>query len=749
MGALDGLRVLELSRFPAMTWLAMGLADHGAEVLRVPLDGPPLRAPWMRRGRAALQVDVANAEGRAAVQRLADHADVVLDDLPPDGLTGGWRPRVPPGAIRVRLPARAGTDRPGFGGPAAASAALYEPPLWGGPRYTPLAIAEVIAGLYGLVGIVAALLCRERDGLGQEVRVPLDDAVVSVLELNALFTVDAPTRWSPLRWAASPFLRAWPCAEGFLYVHAGMPHHAARLLDRLARDCPQVAPELTLSAATARDPGAVATPAEARRLLRALGRAFATRPAREWARVLADEEGLCAVPVLELADWMDHPHPIAAGHWVDRQVDGALVRQPGVPVGLSATPGEARTAPAPKAPAGCWTGPSPWARTLGEPVEAAPLEGVTVLDVTQVIAGPTAARTLAELGARVVRIENPRLTAGWAEPFHVAFNPGKRTGALDLSTEAGRTGLARLLGELRPDVVLDSFRPGVGDRLGLGAHEVRALAPGAIRAHVTAYGPGGPWSGHPGWEQTVQACTGMQARRGGDGPPELVPVPANDFATGLSGALGILLALLHRRRTGQAQRVDASLAATALHLQAPYAWRGPEGPAPVPRGPGKGWGPRCRFVRVADGEAFLEAAPGALEGVEGLEGVDPEDPDALDRALRRASVATWQARLRGRLADLAPRGRTGAVLRSPDRRTRGSVRVHEVDGLGPVTTTGPALTLSRTPLVALAPARPRGRDPLVDGLIPPALSASPHRDRSAVGWLLETLRWAVLLRLGV
>jgi len=734
-GSLSGLRVVELSRFRAAAMLGMVLADHGAEVVRVPLPAPPLAAAsmWLR-GRIQVALDLQVPADQRILQRLVRVADVVIDDLPADG----WRPEVPPSAIVVRLPVQ--PDQPGragFGELAAAVSGLYATPTGLGPQFTPLAVAGWASALYAAIGVCAALLARQRDGRGQVVTVPQSDAIVSVLELIALFTIRAPTRWSPIRWAATPFIGPWRCADDrHLYVHAGIPSHAATLLAVLGLSS-------LASDETRADPGSVATPSEARRLKKAIGAVFRTETARHWEERLSGE-GLCAVEIRSLSEWMAHPHPAAAGHVVelDDPEDGA-VRQPGLSVWLSETPGTPRPRPAADAdPDSLWTGEAPWHTPPAEAVSAPPLAGVVVLDVTQVIAGPTAARTLGELGARVVRVENPRLGVGWVEPFHVAYNPGKESLSLDVSTEEGQRQLQALLQRLQPDVVIENFRQGVAARLG-----VRSPRPDSIHASMTAYGPAGPWAGRPGWEQTAQAATGMQADWGGSGVPTLYPQPVNDFATGLSGALAVLLGLLHRARTGAGQEVATSLAATALHLQSPYACR-PDGLRSVGASQ-PGHDPLRRFYRARDGWCFLAAAPGVLETVPGLEGLATSSSPAafLASALRTQTVATWQARQSGRMAGVVRRRSPRAVLTDPDGHARGILIREAVPGVGEITRTGPALQLSATPLVHLGPAHQRGRD-TVEGIAPAGALLPAKPSRTKVAWLLEQARWAAFLALG-
>jgi crotonobetainyl-CoA:carnitine CoA-transferase CaiB-like acyl-CoA transferase len=685
------------------------------------------------RGRKLVALDLEDDDDRETLQKLVDAADVVIDDLP----SAGWRPTPPESAIVVRLPLHDGSDTVGFSEIAATAAGLYSQPLRRGPQFTPMAIAAWLTTLYAAIGICAALIARERDGRGQRVTVPQSDAVLSLMDLYALFTFRSPTRWSPIRWAASPFMRAWKCADDrYIYIHAGMPHHAAKLLEVLELE-ELVSPE------TLRDPTVIQSVSEARAITRAFKQCFLDKAARKWEALLS-EEGLCAIKVRPLKAWMKDEPAEDAEHIVeldDEEEDE--VRQPGLNVFLEDTPGEPQPRPEDETEADelleAWEEASPWLVDPSDPVDKPPLADLVVLDATQVIAGPAAARTLAELGARVVRIENPKLTAAWVEPFHIAYNPGKESIAIDLSSEAGPERLEALLSALEPDVVIDNFRQGVGERLGL-----RSPKEDSIHASITAYGPEGEWEGYPGWEQTVQAATGMQADWGGSGPPKLYPQPVNDFATGLSGALAVMLGLVNRARTGDGQSVSTSLAATALHLQSPCAWRPGMSRATGANHPGVD--PLRRFYKSSSGWFFFAAAPDALEDLEGLEDFDEDEGPAayLEAAFSQHPLTTWQSRFSGRLADLTPLKTTRAALQAARKQNRGIFIQEKIPGIGTITRTGPALQLSATPLVHLGPAAPRGLGTIED-IKPDDLLPIPYSRSNRLSWMLEQARWGVFL----
>jgi crotonobetainyl-CoA:carnitine CoA-transferase CaiB-like acyl-CoA transferase len=223
-----------------------------------------------------------------------------------------------------------------------------------------------------------------------------------------------------------------------------------------------------------------------------------------------------------------------------------------------------------------------------------PLAGTRVLDVTTSIAGPFCAEILAALGADVIKVERPDTgddARAWGPPFwngegamFLSVNAGKRSFALSLGDERGRDVLLRLAGH--SDVFLQSLRPGLTERLGLGAAAVRAQNPRLVYCSIGAYGRGGPLSREPGYDALMQAAGGLISVTGEPGRSGVrVGSSLIDMGTGMWSALGIVSALLERERTGEGAEVDTSLYETALgyigyHLVGFLA----DGTVPTPEG---------------------------------------------------------------------------------------------------------------------------------------------------------------------
>lgn len=201
--------------------------------------------------------------------------------------------------------------------------------------------------------------------------------------------------------------------------------------------------------------------------------------------------------------------------------------------------------------------------TVPLPPATLPAQGVRVLDLTRVLAGPVATRTLALLGADVLRVDAPWLPEDRGTHIDTGF--GKRTTRLDLADTGDRAAFEALLDTA--DVVVTGYRPGALHRHGLGADELVGRRPGLVVAELCAWGWDGPWAGRRGFDSLVQAGTGISVIEGtDDGRPGALPVQALDHGTGYLLAAAVLRALTVRAVTGGGQHVRLSLAGTATWL---------------------------------------------------------------------------------------------------------------------------------------------------------------------------------------
>jgi crotonobetainyl-CoA:carnitine CoA-transferase CaiB-like acyl-CoA transferase len=301
---------------------------------------------------------------------------------------------------------------------------------------------------------------------------------------------------------------------------------------------------------------------------------------------------------------------------------------------------EAATAPVPGRPVA-------GGRTLGHA-----LEGIRVLDLGTVVAGPFGTMILADLGAEVISIEPVTPAVGTAgDATWVCGARGKRSIALNLKDEDGREVLHRLIAGA--DVLHYNLRPGVAERLGFGYEEARAINPRLVFCQLTAYGSSGPLAGDPGTDQMAQALSGLEWEQGAasrGGHPTWYRFGMTDAVSGMLSVLGVLQALYRREQTGLGQAVETDILSAGLLLGSD-ASLGPDGLAGRPPLDLQqtGLGPYDRLYETHDGWICVVAPDVAcrarLHQVLGLSDGPEVDVATLEAAFRARSAAEWQERL--------------------------------------------------------------------------------------------------------
>jgi crotonobetainyl-CoA:carnitine CoA-transferase CaiB-like acyl-CoA transferase len=360
------------------------------------------------------------------------------------------------------------------------------------------------------------------------------------------------------------------------------------------------------------------------------------------------------------------------------------------------------------------------------------LEGLRVIDMATVLAGPGAARYLSDFGADVIKVESPEgdglRELGWRDPsdgeglWWKFVGRGKRTVVLDLKTDESVAHMRRLVAGA--DVLVENFRPGTLERLGLSPDDLIARNPGLVVLRVTGFGQDGPYAGRPGFATLAEAMSGFAAINGEpDGRPLLPPIALTDEIAAIVGAFAVMVAVHHRDRTGEGQVIDVNLLESMLQCMGalPSVWAhrgelqprlGSGIPYTVPRGTY-----RCAddvWVAVSTSTESVARRVLTLIGVGGDERFDTfagrmEHRDELEGALAGWIAARPSADV---LAEFeaahaaAARVYTMADLaRDPHVRERGVLA--EVGG---VVMPGPVARLSRTPGRIAGPGRPLGAD---------------------------------------
>ncbi len=360
------------------------------------------------------------------------------------------------------------------------------------------------------------------------------------------------------------------------------------------------------------------------------------------------------------------------------------------------------------------------------------LTAYRVLDITQFVAGPTCTRILAEMGADVIKVElapqgdhgrRSGLRAQGDEnrdctqsTYFVQHNHSKRSIGVDLKSEQGQALIRRMLPRI--DVLVENFAPGAIARMGLSYEDVKEINPKLIMCSISMAGQNGPLAGQPGFDYMASAYAGITAQIGEeDGAPTQVPVAMGDSATGLSAAMAIGFALLHRERTGEGQHIDCSLLDTYVQMHEDYLARvGLRGKVAQPPRSGSqhpNGGPTGVFD-AGNGEYVqimvmpyqwgrMVAALGQPELLEDERFATPRARRANKSELKQI-IEDWMATLRGRDAVLealqnervpaAPVLDLEDVIAHPHMRSRGTVRHVDDPYLGRFPIPGPPARFS-------------------------------------------------------
>ncbi len=721
MGILDGIRVIDFGQYVAGPLAAMILADQGADVIHVdPPGGPRLttgaNATWNRNKRA-IEIDLKSVEGLATARELIGASDVLIENFRPGVMD---RLGIGPGAMLLAHPALVYCSLPGFApddprsampaweGAISAATALYRRSVYdkqgGPPVYTAEPVASSFGAFVAVTAIAAALHARERDGVGQHLQVPLFDAMYQAMGFVGLRIeqsgkgVHAVPAWDG----------QYRCSDGrWIHLVGTTQPRGERFADTLElpdwREAGLIDQERLLG-----------EPSLNEELARRLEALFATRTAAEWENLLG-QINFPAAACRTTDEWLAHEHALAGG-LVVRVADaaGKPAQQPGPAITIAGERPAIRAGTRLKDAGDAWP---PRGTTAGTPVPAGrlrpPFEGIRVLDLCIVLAGPVCARTLAEMGADVIKIDDPRRERNG---YHLDINRGKRSIFLDLRTEDGLSVFWQLVDSA--DVIVQNFRSGVVERLGIDYETVRRRKPGIVYGSITAYGDEGPWASRGGYEETVQALTGMQVRFGGAEHPALLPYAVNDYGTGLLAAHGIALALWHRQRTGEGRHVKAALARTAGMIQSWRMLSPADGGIDEHGGQSsRGAGPLQRLYRASDGWVFVGGSRDAaarLERIPGLEGAASLDAESLERRLeaRFADLGAdeWVEALCG-LGFGAHRAlRVSQAMSDPMAIARGLSLTREHAGHGAVRHNGPGQWFAASETVAGRPTPIPGAD---------------------------------------
>jgi crotonobetainyl-CoA:carnitine CoA-transferase CaiB-like acyl-CoA transferase len=550
-----------------MTWY---LADYGADVIWIePPGGDPSREEYAvrysvyGRNKRSMVLDLKDPAGRDGLLDLLDTADVFVTS---------WRPGVAerlglgydevhdrvPGLVYCSIsgfgPGRADSDLPGYeelvhaaSGAMGAQPGHREPPIFLG-----LPVASAGAAYMGLIGVLAALYRREDDGHGRHVETSLLDGIIAYLAQGWGYS-EKMLSGPPMMLGGARFVaRTFRCSDD---EWLGVCTFGRGAFDRFIKAMgleDKVAPS---------QPGAdimvPLTPEESQVINVGLPDTFATQPRKVWMERLLEAD-IAAIPVLHQCEVFDEPQAVH-NQMVVEVDDPALgrVQQVAPAIRFRDTPAAAPQ-PAPTVDqhgeqlrtelAGRAVGP----RVTGSPDERPLLEGVRLLDLGHWFAAPFSGRLLADFGAEVIKLEPPFGDGmrGFERAFAAAA-AGKRSIAADIKAPQLEELRTRLIDWA--DVVMHNLRPGVAERLGLGYDDVRARKPDIIYFNAPGWGSSGPDTLRQSFAPLMSGYCGAAFEIGGQFNPPIGPMTNEDTGAGMLGAVALLMALVHRKRTGNGQ----------------------------------------------------------------------------------------------------------------------------------------------------------------------------------------------------
>jgi len=627
-GPLEGLRVIDCTSGMAGPKAAGILADYGADVIWVePHGGDPLRTELevaysvFNRSKRSITLDLNDAADRESLFALLTTADVFIQS---------WRPGVAERlgvgfeAVRERNPALVYCSISGFGaegkhtdlpGHEALVHALLgtqgdQAGFRDGPIFVGVPSASSGAAYLGLIGILASLYRRLRDGWGRHVETSLLDGMIAYVSQSWGYSERNKKRY---RTGGTRFyIKTLRCADDeYIGVHTAARGAFDRLMALVGID-DQVRPV---------DGSEASTPLteDEEIALAQIPDIFVKEPRKVWLQRLI-EANICAIPVLRPTEVFDEPQTVHNEMVLD-VTDPTLgrVQQIAPPIKHRSTP----AVPGGGAPTvGQHTDEilaellSATPRTVPQlgPIDERPLlEGLKVLDIGHWFAGPYASRLLADLGADVIKVEPPNgdPMRGLERPFSSAQAGKRAVGVNFLHPDVGdvRQGLIEWA-----DVVHHNLRPGVAERLGMGYEQVRDGNPEVVYLHATGWGIGGPDINRQSLAPLMAGYVGADYEAAGLYNPPVDPVANEDSGGGLLGAVGALMALLHRGRTGRGQFLDSPHFHSAMEDMCHVVRRSSDGNV---LGAGKldtlqtGIGPLHRLYETADGWICVVAAKDA------------------------------------------------------------------------------------------------------------------------------------------
>jgi crotonobetainyl-CoA:carnitine CoA-transferase CaiB-like acyl-CoA transferase len=713
---LKGIRVVDFGQQIAGPAVAMVLADLGATVVHI---DPPTGPQWqhqanaiLNRNKSCLSVDLKTPEGLDQAMALIAHADVVIESFRPGvmqrlGIDFAQLRETSPELVTLSVPGFASNDqlRSEWKATEAVVAATagaftdmgFNRVLMGlNPCFSPLPLASSYTITMASSAVVLALLAREKSGCGDHIEVPVIAAMMEGLSYNSDQVADLPERYKTMRELEierrqannidldlsytdlqeylDPFYRTYQCADGrmFYIVCPSHRNHARRCLEVLglyeevmAEGMPEVT-DLHLPVTEWEGEsslGVYPLPKRWADIISAkIKLVMLTRTSSEWGKIFGEGQ-IPGAPHRTTKEWVNSKHCNDAGLIVEvNDPEYGLMKQPG-PVSWLEESASRLLAPSARKFVS-------FNQALAEltSVSVAPLpapdqqqqnkgwlDGLRVLDLTNVIAGPHSTAFLGRFGAEIIKVEPvvPMYDPLIGTLFAFQADMGKSSALIDINTVEGREAFNRLVRSV--DMVVINAPERQMKPLGLDHDALQAVNPGVLFCRLDCLGGPVPAqkTNYIGYDDIIQANSGIMSRFGGaQTPEEHAHLGTLDVNCGFAGGLAMALALYHKAKTGEVSRARTSLSAVTNLAQLPFCfdYAGLEDFNEPSGRHAMGNHELSHFYQTADDWIFLDAEQAdlpALENIQGLQGITTTADIGvfLNVAFQQASSSVWIERL--------------------------------------------------------------------------------------------------------
>ncbi|MBO9481858.1 CoA transferase [Salinisphaera sp. G21_0] len=684
-----------------------------------PPEGPQWDHPAnavLNRNKLCLKLDLKTESGLLQALSLIEKADIVIESFRPDvmkrlGIDFQQLRESRPDLISLSIPGFASNDQlrrewKATEAVVAATAGAFTDMgfnriLMGlNPSFSPLPLASSYATTLAACSVVLALTAREKTGRGDHIEVPVVAAMMEGLSYNSYVVEGLPERYKTMReheiehrksnnipmdlsYEAlqeylDPFYRTYECADGRMFYCVCPSHrnHARRCLEALgiyeellAEGLPDVKdlhlPIKEWDGETSI--GVYPLPKKWAGIISAkMKKVFLTKTSQEWGEIFGEGQ-IPGAPHRTTREWVNEEHTNQSGLIVEvNDPVYGLMKQPGPIAWLEEFAGQMVT-PAPRRNVSyeealfelnTVTDEDDQNRFAAHRQRKAPahwLDGLRILDLTNVIAGPHSTAFMARFGAEVIKLDpvTPLYDPLIGTLFTFQTGVGKRSALVNILSEEGREVFNKLVKSV--DIVVINAPERQIKPLGLDHESLQAINPGVLFCRLDCLGGPlpGPKTNYIGYDDIIQANSGIMSRFGGpQTPEEHAHLGTLDVNCGFSGGLGMAVALYHRQKTGQPTRARTSLSAVTNLAQIPFAFDY-QGRAPFNEPSGRqalGYNALSHFYETQEGWIYLDSNYSELDRlaqIEGFEGIVTADnlSDYLSEAFKRAPAVYWKSAL--------------------------------------------------------------------------------------------------------